>query len=294
MHRIIKILATTVLAVSVFSCIQDDSEPGPCPEHIRIVPEWINTTPHASGLAAVRIIPMAGVEIDTLSTAAGVVVDLPGGTYGIVGNEEAANVTVNGRTISVTAGVGGMLPDPGALAGGAVNVTLKNHNEPVSEELVVPVPMRQQTRQLVVEVVFLNNGFPSVTALSGKMGRIASSRDINDGFPTLSGATMPDAITYGSVDFTFSAVNEDGEDFYRGSRQLLGVDGRGPQQFDLSVTAGGDSKTFTIDLSRAMEGFHTNHVNIPWVIILEVDLSARLELTIINWSLGEISDIIAE
>ena len=93
---------------------------------------------------------------------------------------------------------------------------------------------------------------------------------------------------------TFSAVNEEGEDFFRGSRQLLGVDGRGLQVFDLTISASGDSRTFAIDLSRAMDGFHTNNVDKPWVIILDVDLSANLELTIINWTLGEISDIIAE
>jgi len=283
MKRII--LAGGIIFTSLFitSCIRDGLED--CIRRIRIELDWIDTDPREDGEQLELIILSSnGEEIDTSVDEYGKYVDLATGKYTIVTWETTSNIQVSGRTLSVATNADGSALEPTLFSGGAAEaeVTLSNDN------LVIPVPLHQQVRPLVIKVEFLGDTFELVEGMKGTLHGITLSRDINNGFPPVDGRNRPPALTNGIMNYTFTQENlRQDEEWFSASRNLIGVDGDAAQTLDLNIQlATGDNAELSLDVTGELIEFHTEKIHEPWYIIITIDLGINLELEIVDWIAG--------
>jgi len=275
------------------SCVKDGiiECPPAATENIRIELEWLNTQPKDDGESLnLAIIPTTGEEIDDHINQYGKDVELAPGTYNFVVWESAENVTVSGQNISVATAEGYAL-DPGKFSGGATTAEIII----TPDSIVIPVPIHQQTRELIIEVDFAGDAISIVEGLEATLSGVTLERDINNGFPPTDNRNRPPAIRNGSILYSFNRGElRLSDEWFSGSRHLLGVDGDHSQELNLRVKlATGDTEEVSLDVTGDLIEFHTKDIHEPWYIILKLNLGINLELEIVDWYAGAESWLIA-
>ncbi|HCO68274.1 MAG TPA: hypothetical protein DIT04_11040 [Dysgonomonas sp.] len=264
------------------SCIREDIDLTECYRNLKIVLEWINTQPRSDqGPIDISVISSNGTEIDLQSDRYGTDVDLLAGPYNIVGWEPTPDISVNGQVISVATNEDGTVKEPITFAGGETTAVVDDN---IDFQTIV-LPMRQQTRQLIIQVRFINDNFNVLERLEGSVDGITSSRDINDAFPPADGRVRPGSVSSTSVNYDF--VKEQDREWFTAGRNLIGIDGDADQTLYLRVFYSTDGYTdVSLDLTSELLGFHTVDVHEPWYIVITLDLGVSFEPVIIDWYAG--------
>ncbi len=222
-------------------------------------------------------------------TYSGTVIELDTHTFEFVGNEEHPNVILERCTVTVDKDASGNYYEPQYFAAGSIEQTI----DPDLDYQEVVIPMRRQTRPLVVRVVVNGEGVDYLDYITGEISGITMSRLVNDGFPPLDGLDSHPAFLTASVEYDLLAI---GENIYNDTHNLLGVDSNSSQVLDLTIYfSDGYSQLFTIDVTDRMVGFHTVEVNEPWVLEFVINLGSTgesIEVTIENWYGGSESHLV--
>jgi len=154
----------------------------------------------------------------------------------------------------------------------------------------IHLPMRQQTRPLCIKVYFTGYGIPELQGLEAVLEGVTLERKIENAFAPGDGSTRPAAIRNGSAHFSFDQI----DGYWNDVRRLIGVDGQSAQKLTLTATfTGGHTQSITLDVTGDMFGYHTQDVDEPWCIVLTVDLTELLIMTITDWYGGAESWIVA-
>lgn len=262
------------------SCVkQGAGDPWKCPRNLRVVFDWIDSQPiDQQEQIKLAVVDPDNIETDYLSDIYGRDITLMPKEYDFVGTETATNVTVSGRKVSVAVGGDGLALDPTPFSGGATTAQVTPETE------VIHVPMHQQTRELVILVKVGGDLASEVTGMEGTFHGIATSRDINNGFPPGENQNRPYDITRGDIAYSFQAETIPNEIWYSGTRRLIGIDGDNNQDLALTVHFNnGDVRKMTLDATSRMTGFHTQDLPGPWYLIFEIDINLELEMTIVDW-----------
>lgn len=278
-----------MLPLLLTSCIKEGFDKENCPGEYIIVP----LTPDSNSDKKTELESSITVLIDGrgneyhVDAGSEKPVDLEDGTYTVVTVKDSDNgsTTVNGTTISVnTHPDDGTAVDAGTPIGGYTEITVDNANGQGSTTFEVPT--KNQSRLLTVKLNFEGGNAAFIQSIAGIVDGIALSRDLNNGFAPTDGQDCHAALTAGSISYAF-AGQEDAENSYSATRILLGIDGDGNQTLTFIVTyKGGTEKTYTFDITRKMDGFHTVDVTEPWVIEITLQLGADFEATIEDWKAG--------
>lgn len=285
-YRLIYIMLPLLLT----SCIKEGFDKENCPGEYIILP----LTPDSNSDQKTELEGDTTVIIDSegnehpVDAGSDKPIDLEDGTYTVVTVKDSDNgsTTVNGTTINVnTHPDDGTAVDAGTPIGGYTEITADIDNGGQGST-VFEVPTKNQSRPLTVILNFEGGNAAFIQSIAGIVDGIALSRDLNNGFAPTDGQDRHPALTAGSISYAF-AGQEDAENSYSATRILLGIDGDGNQTLTFTVTyKGGTEKTYTFDITRKMDGFHTVDVNEPWVIEITLQLGADFEATIEDWKAG--------
>lgn len=294
MNHIIKISFTLFFVSLLVSCIKDGENLDNCFRKIRIEFEWIDTNPLSqSENVNVAITSSGGATTHITSDVNGRDVDLAADTYTFVGYEPEQNVEINEKegTVSLI---------ESRVDAGVLEPTLFSAGERVMQVellpdlLVIPIPMYQQTRPLIVDVLFedkstpIINEFPPVKSMTATVSGITYERAINDGFVSVEEREQFPAIKRGDMVYDLKEPEESRADRieFLATHNLLGLDGVS-HTLTLHVEfENGISDDFTFDVTDDLKGFHTERIHEPWYIIITLKLDSSLAVSIVDWIAG--------
>ncbi|NDV80606.1 FimB/Mfa2 family fimbrial subunit [Bacteroides sp. 51] len=283
---------------TVTSCIEESTDH--CPKKANVLLDWVETLPITEDGNPVNVVIIPGdgspeqkYDSDTHSPD----IEIPVGDQTILVYEKNGEKHINNhqQTVSVEAGADGKVnDDPGFFSGGSVTVNVQPNSD-------LELPLYKQVRELIIELKLSGAGAEHIVGITGNFDGIATERHINNGFrPVDHTITRPPAIKKGNVDYTFDNIASESGAFFSGSRKLLGIDGEGKQTLTLTVTfKNGDTQVFPIDVTRLMDGFHTEDLDHegserPWYIKLGFDVDTSFEIVIVDWEDGGSSWIIPD
>lgn len=300
-----KYLKLTPLLLCVFilsSCIRDGEDLENCFRNIRIELRWIDTRPLSDNEQVnIAITSSSGETTAITSDIYGTDVDLLADTYTLVGWEAAENVILNreNATVSVATRADGVLLNPSPFSAGMTRAEVVFQYD----SLIIPLPMYQQTRPLIVEVEFIDtdspiiNEFPPLENLSATLSGITLERDINDAFIESATRQSTGAIRNGKVAYDLIEDPEprEGGIWYIGANNLLGFDPGAVHTFDLTVKfQGQEPMDISFDVSDQLSEFETRNIHEPWYIIIRLSLDSSLDVSIQDWIAGPESWLIAQ
>lgn len=294
MKNILKIIIPLFFIILLSSCIKDGEILENCFRKIRIEFQWIDTDPLLqSENVNVAITSSGGTTTHITSNVIGRDVDLAADTYTFVGYETEQNVAINEKegTVSLI---------ESRVDIGVLEPTLFSAGERVMQveylldSLVIPIPMYQQTRPLIVEVLFedkstpIINEFPPVKDIIGTLSGITYERAINDGFVSVEEREQFPAIKRGDMIYDLDESEESRTDRiqFLATHNLLGLDGAS-HMLELHVEfENGISEDFTFDVTDKLKGFHTERIHEPWYIIITLKLDSSLAVSVVDWIAG--------
>lgn len=272
-----------VICLLLSSCIREDVDLSQCYRNLRIELDWIDTQPRdAQDSIDIAVIGKnTKLERDLKSDQYGTDIDLLPYTYDVVAWEPTANINIDDRIVSLSANSDGtpILPTP--FSGGMAEATVDQN----IEYQVIHVPMRQQTRKLIIQVKFLGDGFNLLEGLEGSVDGLTFARDINESFPPADGRERPSAIKNTTVNYKFE--RDSNNEWFVGGNNLLGVNGDANQTLYLHLLYSTDDyRDLSLDITSEFLGFHTVSVHEPWYIVITLDLSATFDPVIVDWQAG--------
>ena len=292
MKGILRVGISLFLITLMSSCIRDGELLDNCFRLIRIQFQWIDTEPLSpSEQVNVAITPSNGTTQNITSNVTGRDVDLMPATYTLVGYEQEENVTINEieGVVSVNTLSDGSLLEPTLFSAGktTAEVVLR------PDTLIIPIPMYQQTRPLIIEVLFRDtripiiNEFPPVKELSAVLHGVTLERNINDGFVEEE-REIPVARKRGDIPYNLQKSELSRQDslIYIDSHNLLGLD-FSTHILDLHVEfENGLFENFSVDVTEQIAGFHSKEIHKPWYIIITLTLDSSLNVSIQDWIAG--------
>ncbi|MCD7968928.1 MAG: FimB/Mfa2 family fimbrial subunit [Alistipes sp.] len=288
MKHLIKILFTTIIGAAGFACVNQDPDLDDCEQSVMLLFDWIDPATPRDNTSALNVkITGDNADISTTAPVEGKELEIFPGEYRFTAWESATNVTIDGTVLTV-ASTDGVATEPQDFTAGTTTDRVIN-NDTYQE---IHVPMYQQTRDLIIRLQFTGDGVSLIQSASGSVSGIALSRELTFGFPPVDGRIRPQAITHGSVAYTFT---EGADSWWTGQRTLLGNAGDDDQIFTVTVGLDEDqSVTEQVDFTSEFNGFHTVNLGEPWVISIELQISASLDLSIVDWYTGTESWLEAE
>lgn len=304
MNRFSIITFSLFITVTVLlsSCINEYTDWSKCFRAIRIVLNWIDTEPlYSDESVQIEIYPSSGETLLLNSNIYGTDVDLLADKYVLIGSEKADNVSINEEdsTVSVLTRGNGIVMNPTPFSAGMTTAEVVY----VPDSLIIPLPMYQQTRPLIVEVEFIDkripiiNEFPTIESISADLSGVTVKRKINDAFSSATDRLFVPAIEKGEASYNLSEPEEprEGGIWYTGANNLIGLDMTTTHLLHLNVNfEGGYSPEFTFDVTEQVAGFQTIEIHKPWYIIITLRLDSSLEVTIEDWYAGPDSWLIAQ
>lgn len=289
--RVILLFPITFCLTGCF--LYDDPDLSECPTDVRIELQWKDCGPiDENENVVVKVYSGGGMVLDTISNIYGIHVALAPAEYEVVGWEPYRNVTIEGHTISLSAERYDRTLPVNIFSAGMGTGTIV----PSVEHQVIYLPMRRQVRELIVIVEFTGNLAPGVASMKGDLGGVALSREIENGFPPESGRQRPYAISRTDAIYDFTrGIRDNGRIGFTASDNLIGIDGDSDQILNLQVGfSDGGTASYPIDITGLMTGFHTVDVCDPWYVILQVNMSLDMLITIEDWYGGTESYLVAE
>lgn len=273
--------------LSMFSCVKDKYDWDECNPRIFITFDWgtgarpdndelvnVLITGRENGDSTRMQIPPDGQEVRTHTQ-----------NYLFLGYTDPGNVTINGTTVSINPDAGGNYPEPDFFAGGFIEQEIIRS---LSDQ-VVTIPMRRQTRPLIIRVILQGPAVGGLSTLTGEISGITMARNINYGFEPVDGQPLHPAEVTGSVAYHMATTDNS---VYSDQHNLLGIDGSVDQILDLTVHfTSGRQKELSLNVTTQMTGFHTEHVEEPWVLELTVNLITEIEANIEDWKGNYLSTI---
>ena len=281
-------LTAILLLATITSCIRDDNDLSKCFYRIKIEQRWIDSEPVRANDSTQLEIKFDGNSRSLNSGYEGRYVDLIPNIYDIIGFEPTHNVSINNNIVSVSVNSDGSAMEPGPFTAGEISAEVYS----VAEDQLIILPMRRQTRELIVKVKITGDGLSLINGMTGSLSGIAISREVNSCFPPVDGKNRPSAARSGVISYSFQ---EDTDQWFVGSNTLLGIDGNSQQNLSLNINfINGEATDISQDVTGGMTGFHTQDIAKPWYIIIEINLGFDLQATITDWSAGPYSWLIAE
>ncbi|MCD7978314.1 MAG: hypothetical protein LUG51_14610 [Tannerellaceae bacterium] len=291
MKRIRSIWIVMLLLSIHYSCIKEDRDLSDCYQKIIIEFDWslVQQQQRVDEKVEVIITDEANHSSEMLIDREGAEVELMPDMYEFVGDETHENVILQRCTLTVRTGADGNYLEPAYFTGGSVEKEI-NLTDVVQ---IVTIPMRQQTRDLIIRVIFHGELLPYISGLDAVISGITMSREINDGFPPVDNVTVPPAYITSTVDYSFVQTEAN---LFTDRHTLLGIDGNSSQilNFSLHYNNGNNDRSLSIDVTDDMEGFHTVNIYEPWVLEFELGMGPEsFTATIENWRAGPESVLIA-
>lgn len=289
----------TFILLFITSCVEDGENLEKCMRTVRIEPRWIHTRPvNESEDVNIRIRPNTsfGTSEEIKSDIFGVNVDLLTSGYTIVVWEDYSNVNldITNQTVSVqSTSRSRAIADPSLFSAGSATAEVT----PADGFEIIPLIMYRQVRPLIITIEFEGMGIPFINSINGTLNGIAWERTWQNGFPPVNEAIRPTVIQSGDITYTFTPSEEEGEEnWYTGTRNLLGIDGNMQQMLDLNISFNNDNNDvdYEINITNQLAEFHTKDVDEPWYVILKLNLGANLEIDIVDWISGPESWITAQ
>ncbi len=302
MKKFVKLVPLLACAFIFSSCIRDGLDLDNCFRNIRIEFRWIDTQPISQDEQVnISITSSQGETTNITSNIYGRDVDLAADTYTLVGWEPAENINLNrvDGTVSVSTRADGIILNPTPFNAGMTRAEVIIQQD----SLIIPIPMYQQTRPLIVEVQFIDtdspiiNEFPPLESLSATLSGITLERNINDAFIERATRQSTKALKNGSIVYNLEENPESREEglWYIGSNNLLGFDPGVPHTFDLTVKFEGEEPLdISFDVSDQLSEFETKDIHEPWYIIIRLSLDSSLKVSIQDWIAGPESWLIAQ
>lgn len=275
------------------SCVYDD-DPDKCLGEVRLEFDWIDTEPlDEEEIIDVDILSGSGERRIISTTPAGTAVSLMPNSYKLIAFEEAENVTCSDRIFTLGLNGDDSAKDPAFFNGGTTTANLPvNFNR----ETIV-IPMRIQARKVIIRVNVFDDQAGTITKMSGKLGGITVSRDIDEGFPPVDGQRRHNALVNGSVAYDFQPTpGSDGVTLFSDEHYLLGLDGSSLQELSLEAEfSDGQPLSLTEDISHmfsytensVMHDYHLTNTRDAWVIELNVDIRLGWGIFITDWNAAE-------
>ncbi|GEM_PF-1392792 len=277
------------------ACIRDGVDLENCFRGIWIKLEWIDTDPLVNTERVnITIMNQNGEELDLTSNIYGREAELADGDYSITGWESVHNIDFDfvKRTLAATGTTyaNASFTDPEPFSAGSTTADIVY----LLDTLVIPLPMYQQTRPLIVEVEFIDkrspiiNEFPPIKTLSATLSGITLERNINDGFFSTESRDISPAIRKGDIGYNLTQAEEprEGNIWFEASHNLLGLDGQ-KHTLDLHVEfENGNSEDFAFDVTDELIGFHSEEIHKPWYIVVILNLDSSLSVSIEDWIAG--------
>ncbi len=281
------ILTYIAMLFLFMSCIKSGFDEEGCPGQYTITPvtpEELGAGEHVELKNCHTVVFYPDGIARAVETGSDKPLDLYKGAYtAIPVKGEDSNVTIDGTTVSVVTNPDGTAGDPCDFVGGYTDIN-------VPESFAAPgivnfdVPTKIQTRLLVLRVKFVGTNVAFIESVTGLVSGIAFSRDLNNAFTNNGTQFRYPALQNGSVTYD---LDLDQEDYYTGSRRLLGIDGDASQMLTFTINYTGDvQKTYTYDITGDMDGFHSREVTLPWVIEIVIHLGADFHADIEDWKAG--------
>lgn len=300
MKIVLRVFLSFLFMVVFVACIREGENLENCFRLIRINLEWIDTEPLSESEQVNISITSSGGNVTTVtSDVSGREVSLLADTYTIVGWEDEENVAINVQdgVVAVLNRTDGSLLEPTPFSGGETVVEI----EYLPDTLIIPLPMYQQTRPLIIEVEFIDtrtpiiNEFPRVKNISATLSGITLERNINDGFVSRELREPEPALRRGDITYNMkkSELRQD-EIWYSDSHNLLGLDGVSHTLILHVEFENGFSDDFTFDVTEELKGFHSEEIHKPWYIIITLELDSSLNVSIQDWIAGPDSWLIAQ
>lgn len=275
------ILTCLFTLLLLFACVKEKYDWDECNPKIFIRFDWSTVTqPENTELVTVVITDQDQDSTQMEIPPEGQEVRIEPKVYSFTGHTTTENVTVSGTTVTVKQDADGKYLEPDYFTGGSVNQEIYYS----TQNQVVVIPMRSQTRPLIIRVILQGQAMGGFSHITGVISGIAMSRDINNGFAPLDGNPLHPAYINGSVNYDMTT--EDNH-IYSDQKNLLGTDGTTDQI--LSMTAyytSGNQNTIEVDVTNAMVGFHTENVDEPWVLEFTLNLVGELQTEIEDWQGG--------
>lgn len=299
MRIVLRVCFSFLLVVLLVGCIRDGENLENCFRLIRINLEWIDTAPLSETEQVNIAITSSGGQVTRLtSDVVGREVSLLADRYTIVGWEDEENVAINTQdgVVAVLSRDGSLL-EPTLFSAGENVVEV----EFLPDTLIIPLPMYQQTRPLIIEVEFIDtrspiiNEFPPVKTITATLSGITLERKVNDGFVSVEAREPEPALKRGDITYTMekTTLRQD-ETWYVDQHNLLGLDGVS-HSLNLYVEfEDGNSGEFTFDVTEELKGFHSEEIHKPWYIIITLELDSSLNVSIQDWIAGPDSWLIAQ
>ncbi|MCC8152732.1 MAG: FimB/Mfa2 family fimbrial subunit [Tannerellaceae bacterium] len=199
MRKFLIIVTSFCFIFLLFACVKDTYDWEECHPRIFIRFDW-STVVKPGDDEKVNVV-IAGESRDTTFmqiTPDGQEVRLTPQVYDFIGYTAVDNVTVSGRTVTVRQDATGNYVEPHDFSGGAVSQEIIR----TDQDQTVTIPMRQQTRPLIIRVILRGNALGGFSHITAEISDIAMSRDINNGFVPLDNEPLHSAYTTGVFPMT--------------------------------------------------------------------------------------------
>lgn len=213
-------------------------------------------------------------------------ISFPEGVYIFFAYESTPTVALDSDNFSVKVDESGNIIELEPFSAGWLIYTVQdggNRN--------IILPMFNQTRELIVRVNFTGVGLANLTSIDGYIDNVTASRKVTEGFPPADGKPHHAATTVAKANynFTLSDIGSTKVKQFIGSKRLLGIDGATLQTLNLVMHYTGGKLDEKLDVTSALELFHIDKVNEPFVIELTINIDEDFSANIEYWRSGSIS-----
>lgn len=278
-------IALFLLSVSFISCEDSDDNCGK--GDLNLVYDWRGAKSIQPNEYLVAT-PSNGTPITMMTDNIGTSLSLPTGAYRFFAYEAVPSVTTDGTKFELNADVNGVITPPEPFSAGIIASMIEG-----GKNGKIFLPMYYQTRDLIIRVNFTGEGLTELVSVNGTVDNVTLSRKVDEGFPPHDGKPHHTALSNGTAVYNFTLKDVDEPDLleFVGRVRLLGIDGGESQILFIKMIFESGELTRTLDVTAALEKFHIELVEEPFVIEVLIGISEDFEATIEDWKFGSISII---
>lgn len=278
-------IALFLLSISFISC--EDSDDNCEKGELNLVYDWKGAKSIQTNEYLIAT-PSKGNPTTIVTDNIGTSLSLPTGTYRFFAYEAVPSVTTDGSKFELKSDANGVITPPEPFSAGIIASKIEH-----GANGKIILPMFYQTRELIVRVNFNGEGLTELVSVNGTIDNVTLSRNVDEGFPPHDRKPRHVALSNGTVVYNFVSKDVDEPDLleFAGRARLLGIDGGESQTLFIKMIFENGELTRTLDITSALEKFHIELVEEPFVIELLIGISEDFEATIEDWKFGSMSII---